>query len=99
MPRVLIATVASIVVLGPLFQTVGFPPVGINDLAFDRTSKSLYATNTGDSRVLRIPLLANGDAGTVQIFADGAAIDGTPHEVLVGRAETDGVRRAPPPGG
>ena len=40
----------------PLFQTTGFPPVGINDLAFDRTSTSIYATNTGDSRVLRIPV-------------------------------------------
>jgi sugar lactone lactonase YvrE len=59
----------------PLFLTSGFPPVGINDLAFDRTNTNLYATNTGDSRVLRIPLLANGNAGTVRIFADGATID------------------------
>jgi sugar lactone lactonase YvrE len=63
----------------PLFQTSGFPPVGINDLAFDRASSSLYATNTGDSRVLRIPLLHNGNAGTVQIFADGATIDSRQH--------------------
>jgi sugar lactone lactonase YvrE len=63
----------------PLFQTSGFPPVGINDLAFDRTSTSIFATNTGDSRVLRIPLLANGNAGTVQIFADGATIDANQH--------------------
>src|SRR5215471_6505999 len=59
----------------PLFQTSGFPPVGINDLAFDRQSTNLYATNTGDSRILRIPLQKNGDAGPVQIFADGATID------------------------
>ena len=63
----------------PLFQTTGFPPVGINDLAFDRTSTSLYATNTGDSRVLRIPLLPNGNAGPVQIFADGATINTRQH--------------------
>ena len=63
----------------PLFQTSGFPPVGINDLAFDRMSRNLYATNTGDSRVLRIPLLTNGNAGTVQIFADGATIDANQH--------------------
>jgi len=63
----------------PLFQTSGFPPVGINDLAFDRVSRSLYATNTGDSRVLRIPLLANGNAGAVQIFADGPTIDANQH--------------------
>jgi sugar lactone lactonase YvrE len=63
----------------PLFLTSGFPPVGINDLAFDRTSTNLYATNTGDSRVLRIPLLANGNAGPVKIFADGATIDNRQH--------------------
>ena len=63
----------------PLFQTSGFPPVGVNDLAFDRTGSALYATNTGDSRVLKIPLLANGNAGAVQIFADGATIDARQH--------------------
>jgi sugar lactone lactonase YvrE len=63
----------------PLFLTNGFPPVGINDLAFDRSSTSLYATNTGDSRVLRIPLLQNGNAGQVQIFADGATINTRQH--------------------
>jgi sugar lactone lactonase YvrE len=63
----------------PLFQTSGFPPVGINDLAFDRNSANLYATNTGDSRVLRIPLLRNGNAGAVQVFADGATINARQH--------------------
>ena len=59
----------------PLFQTSGFPPVGVNDLAFDHNNSNLYATNTGDSRILRIPVLPNGNAGNVQIFADGATID------------------------
>ncbi|HZU85177.1 MAG TPA: SMP-30/gluconolactonase/LRE family protein, partial [Polyangiaceae bacterium] len=59
----------------PLFLTNGFPPVGINDLAFDRTGEFLYATNTGDSRVLRIPVRRDGSAGAVQIFADGATLD------------------------
>jgi len=59
----------------PLFQTSGFPPVGVNDLAFDHSNNNLYATNTGDSRILRIPVLPNGNAGTVQIFADGATIN------------------------
>jgi sugar lactone lactonase YvrE len=63
----------------PLFQTSGFPPVGINDLAFDASGTNLYATNTGDSRILRIPLQCNGDAGAVQIFADGATIDARQH--------------------
>ncbi len=63
----------------PLFQTSGFPPVGVNDLAFDKSGNNLYATNTGDSRILRIPVLANGNAGAVQIFADGATIDAQQH--------------------
>jgi sugar lactone lactonase YvrE len=63
----------------PLFQTTGFPPVGINDLAFDWSGNNLYATNTGDSRILRIPLQCNGDAGRVEIFADGATIDARQH--------------------
>jgi sugar lactone lactonase YvrE len=40
---------------------------------------NLYATNTGDSRILRIPLQRNGDAGRVQIFADGPTIDARQH--------------------
>jgi sugar lactone lactonase YvrE len=62
----------------PLFAK-GDIPVGINGLAFDRLSRNLYATNTNDSRVLRIPLLANGNAGAVQIFADGPTIDANQH--------------------
>jgi sugar lactone lactonase YvrE len=61
----------------PLFLTNGFPPVGINDLAFDASGRNLYATNTGDSRVLRIPIQPRGSAGPVAIFADGATIDST----------------------
>jgi sugar lactone lactonase YvrE len=59
----------------PLFLTSGFPPVGINDLAFDALGRNLYATNTGDSRILRIPIQPGGSAGPVAIFADGATID------------------------
>jgi sugar lactone lactonase YvrE len=60
---------------GPLFLTNGFPPVGINDLAFDLADENLYATNTGDSRVLRVPVRGDGSSGPPQIFADGATID------------------------
>jgi len=63
----------------PLLSTTGFPPLGANGLAFDLLSLNLYVANTGDSRVLRIPVLANGNAGTVQIFADGATIDARQH--------------------
>jgi len=42
-------------------------------------SGNIYIADAGDSRVLRIPVLANGNAGTVQIFADGATIDARQH--------------------
>ena len=59
----------------PLLTTTGFPPFGANGVAFDRNQEFLYVANTGDSRVLRIPVLADGSAGPVEIFADGATID------------------------
>ena len=74
----------------PLLSTTGFPPFGANGIAFDLLSHNLYVTNTGDSRVLRIPVKANGSAGAVQIFADGATINQRQHttEALHG---ADGV--------
>jgi sugar lactone lactonase YvrE len=59
----------------PLLTTKGTPPFGANGLAFDRERHFLYVANTGDSRVLRIPLGADGSAGPVEVFADGATID------------------------
>jgi sugar lactone lactonase YvrE len=50
-------------------------PVGANGLAFDRDERFLYVANTGDRRVLRIPLRRNGRAGPAAVFADGASID------------------------
>ena len=58
-----------------LLRTSGFPPFGANGLAFDRNQEFLYVANTGDSRVLRVPVLADGSAGDIEIFADGAAIN------------------------
>lgn len=74
----------------PLLSTTGFPPFGANGIAFDRLSRNLYVTNTGDSRVLRIPVKANGSAAAAQIFADGATINQRQHttEALHG---ADGV--------
>src|SRR5205807_6132235 len=66
----------------PLLQPHGSPPFGANGVAFDRTESYLYVANTADDRVLRIPVNADGSAGTVAIFADGATIDaatGTTH--------------------
>ena len=57
-----------------LLTTAGFPPFGANGVAFDRTGSNLYVANTGDDRVLRIPVNADGSAGTVSVFATG--IDG-----------------------
>ena len=50
-------------------------PVGANDMAFDRGQHYLYIDNTGNRQVFRIPVLQNGAAGPVELFADGAAID------------------------
>jgi sugar lactone lactonase YvrE len=58
-----------------LLTTKGTPPFGANGVAFDRGEHFLYVANTGDSRVLRIPVEADGSAGPVEIFADGATID------------------------
>jgi sugar lactone lactonase YvrE len=58
-----------------LLRTNGLPPFGANGVAFDRNQRFLYVANTGDSRVLRIPVLADGSAGAVEIFADGATIN------------------------
>jgi sugar lactone lactonase YvrE len=63
----------------PLFTTTGFPPLGANDLAFDRGQHYLYLSNSGDHRVLRVPVQPDGSAGAVQVFADGAAIDAAQH--------------------
>jgi len=57
-----------------LLTTAGFPPFGANGVAFDRNESSLYVANTGDDRVLRIAVNADGSAGAVSVFATG--IDG-----------------------
>jgi len=54
--------------------TAGFPPFGANGVAFDRSEANLYVANTGDDRVLRIPVNPDGSAGAVSVFATG--IDG-----------------------
>ncbi len=63
----------------PLLTTKGFPPFGANGVAFDRTESFLYVANTGDSRILRVPVKADGSAGKIEIFADGATINKTQH--------------------
>ena len=65
----------SVWIESPLLRTTGQPPFGANGLAFDRDQKFLYVANTGDSRVLRVPVHAGGSAGPIEVFADGASIN------------------------
>jgi sugar lactone lactonase YvrE len=65
----------------PLLTSAGFPPLGANGVAFDMGNHNLYVANTGDSRVLRIPVKGNGSAGPIQIFADGPTIDRRQHMI------------------
>jgi sugar lactone lactonase YvrE len=60
---------------GAALTTTGSPPFGANGLAFDARERHLYVANTGDSTVLRIPLLPGGDAGGIEVFARGADLD------------------------
>lgn len=53
----------------------GNPPFGANGLAFDAGERFLYVANTSNDTVLRVPVLADGSGGPVQLFASGAAID------------------------
>jgi sugar lactone lactonase YvrE len=57
-----------------LAPTPGFF-LGANGLAFDADESYLYVTNPGYRRILRVAIEADGSAGEVSIFADGAQID------------------------
>jgi sugar lactone lactonase YvrE len=64
----------------PLLTTTGFPPFGANGMDFNRRETALFVANTGDDRVLRIPVTA-GAPGTPEVFtqsvngADGLIVD------------------------
>jgi sugar lactone lactonase YvrE len=51
------------------------PPFGANGVAFDRNQEFLYVATTEDAKIYRIPVLDDGSAGNLQLFASGAAID------------------------
>ena len=57
--------------------TTGNPdqPVGANGLAFDRDHRFLYVANTGDHRILRVPVRQDGSAGPIEIFADAVTLN------------------------
>jgi hypothetical protein len=50
----------------PLLVTAGFPPFGANGLALNGNETVLYIANTGDHRVLKMPL----PSGPVSVFAE-----------------------------
>ena len=64
----------------PLLTTTGFPPFGANGLGFNKRESALFVANTGDDRVIRIPVTA-GAAGTPEVLtqsingADGLILD------------------------
>ena len=53
------------------------PPFGANGVAFDRNQEFLYVATTADAKIYRIPVLKDGTAGSLQLFASGEAIDAT----------------------
>src|SRR5215467_12194807 len=64
-----------------LLKTSGVPPFGANGLAFNGAQTVLFVNNTGNDQVVKIPVNANGSAGTPAVFvnsvngADGLIID------------------------
>ena len=67
-------------VTSPLLTTTGTPPFGANGLEFNSRESALFVANTGDDRIIRIPVLA-GAPGAAAVFvnsingADGLIID------------------------
>jgi sugar lactone lactonase YvrE len=65
----------------PLLGTSGVPPFGANGMAFNQSATSLFVANTGNDTIVRVPVNADGSAGTPEVFinsingADGLVID------------------------
>jgi sugar lactone lactonase YvrE len=65
----------------PLLRTSGIPPFGANGLRFNNRETSLFVANTGDRRIVQVPVTAQGTAGSPAVFtnsingADGLIID------------------------
>jgi len=64
----------------PLLTTTGIPPFGANGIEFNHDESAMFAANTGNDTVVRIPV-NNGTPGKPAVFvnsingADGIAID------------------------
>jgi hypothetical protein len=67
-------------VTDPLLQTTGTPPFGANGVEFNGAQDALFVANTGDDRIIRIPV-SGGAPGAPAVFvnsingADGLFID------------------------
>jgi sugar lactone lactonase YvrE len=65
----------------PLLGTSGVPPFGANGMAFNQSATSLFVAYTGNDTIVRVPVNADGSAGTPEVFinsingADGLVID------------------------
>lgn len=65
----------------PLLTTTGTPPFGANGLGFNKAESILFVANTGDDRVIQIPVSAAGTPGAPSVFvnsingADGLFLD------------------------
>ncbi len=72
---------AAVWVQTPLLTTTGVPGFGANGLAFNKARTHMFVANTGNDTIIKIPVLANGNAGTPAVFvnsvngADGLIID------------------------
>jgi sugar lactone lactonase YvrE len=76
---------ATVWVDSDLLRTTGVPPFGANGLRFNKNHTALFVANTGDDRVIKIPVRAERTevlgAGTPEVFvnsingADGLIID------------------------
>jgi sugar lactone lactonase YvrE len=63
-----------------LLTTTGYPPFGANGIDFNSDESAMFVANTGDDRVIRVPVSA-GTAGKPEVFtssingADGLFVD------------------------
>jgi len=61
----------------PLLTTTGFPPFGANGVDFTHDFHTLLVANTGDDRIIQIPVNGDGSAGKAAILANAViAADG-----------------------
>jgi len=72
---------AWVPISSPLLVPGGVPPFGANGLAFNNAGNALFIANTSTDLIVRIPVSADGKAGTQEAFsysvngADGLIID------------------------